>query len=129
MSDATLYTIDINFLLQTAKDNPTLYKNLLLESGRRLQGTLNSLENIMLRSPYSRVAHRLIYLADQFGEKLRTGTKITFPVTDQDLADMLDIDPETISDCLHSLGDKGFIKDGKNIIIPDIEKLKEEAHK
>jgi CRP-like cAMP-binding protein len=128
MTDATVHTIDVNVLEMTVKKNPLLYRDLLLETGRRLHTTLNSLENITLKTPYSRIAHQLVYFATMFGEKTKTGTKITVELTAQDLADILRLEVKEVSTCLEELKEKRHIKINKYILIPDIGRLQEEAH-
>jgi CRP-like cAMP-binding protein len=130
MGDTSVYAIDIQLLEQAVQNNPWLYRDLLSESGRRLQSTLSGLENLTLKSPYNRLAHHLAYLGNQFGEKLKSGSsRITIPLTFEDLADMLNLDTKTVSNCLAKLKDKNFVKVGKHIIITDLDKIKEEAHR
>lgn len=128
MGKTTLYTIDINILAKAVEKNPLLYKYLLAESGRRLHTTLNSLENLALKSPYNRVAHQLAYFAGEFGEQLKSGIKIPVPLSAQDIADVLSLPVNTIKPCLEQLHAKGLIKAGRFITIPNLAKLIEEAH-
>lgn len=128
MTDTEFYSMDISALVESVKSNPLLYREILLESGKRLHSTLNGLENVTLRTSYKRVAHQLAYFADQFGEKKLTGTKICLPLTHQDLADNLSLTRETVSTCIARLREQGLIKTGRFIMIPDLEKLQEEAH-
>jgi CRP-like cAMP-binding protein len=128
MTDVTVYAISVNELSEAVKKNPLLYKELLHETGRRLHTTLNSLENISLKTVHTRVAHQLVYFAYIFGEQIKTGIKITVPLTSQDLADILSLDHKEVSKSLNELKEKGLIRNGKYIIIPSLEKLQEEAH-
>jgi CRP-like cAMP-binding protein len=128
MCETKIFTIDISTLQEAVEKNPLLYRDLLTESGRRLHSTLNGLENLALKSSYRRVAHQLVYFGSQFGEQKLSGTKILIPFTHQDLADVLSLTRETVSTCIAKLRDKNLIKTGKYIVIPDIEKLKDEAH-
>lgn len=129
MCETKIYTIDISELSKAVEGNPLLYKDLLSESGRRLHSTLNGLENLALKSSYRRVAHQLVYFAAQFGEQRPSGIKIAVPFTHQDLADVLSLTRETVSTCISKLRDKKLIKTGKYIVVTDLEKLKEEAHR
>jgi CRP/FNR family transcriptional regulator len=128
MSETQIYSIDISTLAENVEKNPLLYRDLLSESGKRLHSTLNGLENLALRTSHKRVAHQLVYFANQFGEKRASGIKINIPLTHQDLADILSLTRETVSTCIAKLREEKLIKTGKNIIVPNIEKLKEEAH-
>jgi CRP-like cAMP-binding protein len=129
MGETKICTIDINILAKAVAENPMLYKYLLAESGRRLHTTLNSLENLALKSTYNRVAHQLTYFAREFGQQLKSGIKIPIPLTSQDLADVLSLETNNVGACLSKLQDKGFIKNDRFIIVTEIEKLEEEAHK
>jgi CRP-like cAMP-binding protein len=128
MTSTTVYTINIEDLEKAAKNDPLLYKDLLRETGRRLHTTLTSLENIVLKTTENRVAHQLIYFATIFGEKVKNGIQISIPLTAQDIADVLRINKDQVSDCLETLKDKDLIKLNKHIVIADIERLREDAH-
>jgi CRP-like cAMP-binding protein len=128
MTEATVYTIDVSKLEEAVNKDPMLYKDLLHETGRRLHTTLNGLENLTIRNTDGRIAHRLVYFGNIFGEQLKTGIRIPIPLTSQDIADILRIDEKEISKCLDALHDKHLIRKGKYIIIPDIDRLEEAAH-
>lgn len=128
MCDAETYTIDLDALLKEVENDPTLYRDLLSESGKRLLSTLNGLENLTLRSSYKRVAHQLAYFARQFGEKTPAGIVLPIPLTHEDIANVLSTTRETISTCMIKLRKKGLIEAGKNIVIPDLEKLEKEGY-
>jgi CRP-like cAMP-binding protein len=128
MTETTVHTINVDILEQAVKKEPLLYKDLLRETGGRLHTLLNSLENISLAAPHSRLAHQLAYFAHIFGEQAKTGIKITVPLTAQDLADVLRLDRRDVEKCLSVLQEKNLIKFNKHIIITDLERLKEEAH-
>ena len=123
-----VYTIDELVLKKAVEQNPHLYKDLLGVAGKRLHSTLHGLENITLSNSYRRVAHELLYLADQFGEKTTGGIKIPVPLTHQDLADILSLTRETVSTCMVQLRKKKLITTNKTIVIRDEAKLKAEAY-
>jgi CRP-like cAMP-binding protein len=128
MTETTVYTVNVDILAEAAKKNPYLYKDLLRETGRRLHTTLNSLENIALKSPYSRVVHQLVYFTQAYGEKLKSGIKITIPLTVQDMGDILSLNKVTVSACLDRLSQQDLIKTGQYFVVPNVDRLKEEAH-
>jgi CRP-like cAMP-binding protein len=128
MTDAEIYTIDTNTLLDAAKKDEEIYKFLLQESGVRLHSMINGLENLSLRRSHKRVAHQLAYLAHRFGKKTASGTQINIPLTHQDMADILSATRETVSQSMAKLRDKKLIKTNKFIVIPDIKKLEQEAY-
>jgi CRP-like cAMP-binding protein len=128
MNDTTVYTIDVEDLAEATKNDPLLYRDLLRETGRRLHTTLSNLENITIKPAESRVAHQLIHFADLFGEKNKTGIRIPIPLTAQDIADILRLDKKDVSKSLKDLHERHLIRLNKYIIIPDMARLREEAH-
>jgi CRP-like cAMP-binding protein len=128
MNDITVYTVNVDDLAKAAEDDLLLYRDLLRETGRRLHTTLSNLENITMKPPESRVAHQLIHFAALFGEEVKSGIRITIPLTVQDIADILRLDKKDVSKSLKDLHEKHLIRYNKYIIIPDIDRLREEAH-
>jgi CRP-like cAMP-binding protein len=124
---SVIYSVEIDEMLDHIKREPIIYKSLFLEAGTRLHSTLNGLESMSLPTSYQKLAHELLYLAERFGEKTPWGTKITVPLTHQDLADILSLTRETVSNNMVRLRKDGFIKTGRNIVVPDIKKLQQEA--
>ncbi len=127
MGDVELYTVEQSALAEAVEASPILYKDLLVICGKRLHSTLESLENLTLRSSYKRLAHELTYLAEAYGKKVSDGVQIEMQLTHQDLADILSLTRETISTNIIRLRKKKLIKTGRRIVIADIEKLREEA--
>ncbi len=127
MTETDLLVIDKNEIATLVKDNPLLFSDLFSEAGRRLYFNIQRLENIGLSTIYKRVAHQLVFYAQNFGELRPNGIKILLPLTQQDLADILSATRETVSLCMSDLRKLKLIKTGRNIIIPDIKKLQTEA--
>lgn len=128
MTDCVIYAIGIDRLLDELKKRPDLYKDLYLETGKRLYSTLNGLENLTLKSSYKRVAHQIYYFAYLFGETTKRGIKILLPLTHQDIADILSLTRETVSMSMVELKKKKLIIPGRNTVVPNMEKLKDEAY-
>jgi CRP/FNR family transcriptional regulator len=127
MTDIEIYTLNDKALLEAVRRQPGLYRDLMLEAGNRLNSTLQGLENLTLRSSYKRTAHQIWYLADRFGKRQLGGTRIDIPVTHQDLAEILSITRETVTNSMKKLRVKGLIKTGASLVVPDLKKLEEEA--
>lgn len=129
MSDAEVRTIDISVLKKAVESNPLIYRDLLLETGKRLHSTLQGLENLTLKSSYKRVAHQLAYFASRFGEKTESGVRINVSLTHQDLAHILSLTRETVSTCMSELREKGLVRaDKQRIIVISLKKLEAEAY-
>ncbi len=127
MTDAEIYSIDVSTLEQEVGKNPKLYSDLLQEAGIHLESCVHSLENLSIKGSTKRVAHQLTFFAKNFGKKTAKGICIEPPLTHQDLSDILSLTRETISTSMVQLRKKGLISSDKNIIIPDLKKLEEEA--
>jgi len=128
MTEAEICSIDATTLVEEVKKNPKLYADLLQEAGLHLESCVHSLENQALKTSNKRVAHQLLYFAKHFGKNNSKGLEIEAPLTHQDLADILSLTRETVSTAMVQLRKKNLIRTNKNIIIPDLDKLEEEAY-
>jgi CRP-like cAMP-binding protein len=115
-------------LKSAVDDNSDIYSNLMQEAGEHLEWCVMRLENLALKTSYHRLAHHLWYLTSRFSTKKSTGIEIDLPLTHQDLADSLSLTRETVSMAMGELKSKKLIKTNKHILIPNIDKLKEEAY-
>ncbi len=128
MTDVEIYTVDEVVLKEAVDSNPILYKDLFAIAGERLHSTLHGLENLTLSNSYHRVAHEIVYIAKRFGKKSSKGLTIEVSLTHQDLADILSLTRETVSTAMVQLRKNKLIVTDKNILVPDLEKLEDEAH-
>ncbi len=128
MTEAEIYTINEITLKEKVDADPTLYKDLMGVSGKRLHSTLHGLENVTLKTSYFRVAHEILYMAQRFGEKKGIGARVLIPLTHQDLADILSLTRETVSTAIVQLRKNKLITTEKYIFVPNMEKLEQEVH-
>lgn len=128
VTDVDLYVLSTDELVELIKKDPLLYKDLLNEAGKRMTSATQGLENMSMKSSYKRVAHQLAYYARRFGRKTPAGVMIIPVLTHQDIADILSLTRETVSVCMMRLRRKKLIKTNTNILIPDLDKLTEEAY-
>ncbi len=127
MTNAELYFIDIDKVRLASEADATMYRDLLAVAGRRLEANIQQIENRALRSSYNKVAHKLAFFAREFSKKTPRGTKITLPLTHQDLADTLSVTRETVSQSMVKLSKEGIIKAGRQVTVPNIKKLEKVA--
>lgn len=127
VTDTVIYVLDTDLLKECVDEDPLLYRDLLFESGRRLHFMIHNLENLALRSSYKRITHHLAYMGRHFGTEKDGKVQIKFPLTQQDLADMLSLTRETVSRNMVQLKKKQLITTGKATIINDLQKLEQEA--
>jgi CRP-like cAMP-binding protein len=130
VTDVVIQSVWADELTSAVKENPLLYRDLMVIAGKRLHSTLNGLENVTLVTAYKRIAHQLAYLGRRFGEKKGAkGTKILIPLTNKDIAEILTLNSSTVSAGLSKLRRKGLIKNDpdKHFVISDMKKLMDEA--
>jgi CRP-like cAMP-binding protein len=127
MTPIEIFTIDESVLLEGVKNDSLLYRDLMIEAGKRLESTLQGLENVTMRNSYKRVAHLLAYFANRFGEQKLGGIRLAIPLTHQDIANILSLTRETVSANMIMLRKNKLIRTEKNIMVLDLQKLQEEA--
>ncbi len=127
LADSKLYIIDSEVFLKQVQTNPNLYRDLLQEAGKRFYSNIQRLENISLPNASKRVAHQLLYYAQEFGEpKGPQAIKISLPLTHALLAATLSLTRETVSQSIGELRKLRLIKtDARAIIVPDKIALQE----
>ncbi len=132
MRETEVYSIDLSQLIEEVEIKPKLYADLLVETGRHLEFCVSSLENLSLKTSDKRIAHQLLTFAKKFGKPtLGGGRQITVPLSHQDIGEILSITRETVTTNMSILRKKGLIKidkDSKNIVVPDMQKLQDEAY-
>ena len=75
-----------------------------------------------------RVARRLLELSERFGEQTDDGIKVSFPLSQQDLAGWIGASREAVTKALQSLRDRGLIETHrKGITILELEGLRRRA--
>jgi CRP-like cAMP-binding protein len=127
MTPVRVHSLSTQVILDQLQKDPLLYKDILYVAGMRLGSNILRLENFSLRTAPRRIAHRLLYYADKFGEKQPDGVLLKMPLTHQNLADILSLARETVTHCLTHFQEKGVIKVvDKCIFVPDIERLRKE---
>ncbi len=87
------------------------------------------ISRLLYRSSLGKVAGLLLELGERYGEEDANGqTRITFQLTQQELASMVGVKRETVSECLALLEDNELITyKGKRIVINDPGGLSEVA--
>jgi len=128
MPKTTVRSVTMADLQEYAVRNQSIYKELFYVAGIRLSSNIQRLENVSLSSSYRRLAHQLACFAEQFGENSSSGTKILLPLTNSDLANVLNLTRETVSRSFSRLRKKGLAIGGTHIIIPDVDKLRQEIN-
>lgn len=75
-----------------------------------------------------RVCHRLVELAERFGEESTHGLRITLPLSQQELAGWTGASREAVSKALHQLRSRGYIETARRgITVLDMPALRRRA--
>jgi CRP/FNR family transcriptional regulator, cyclic AMP receptor protein len=76
----------------------------------------------------SRVAHRLVELAERFGEPTESGIRITLAFTQDELAGWVGASREAVTKALRILRDRGYVQtQRRTVTVLDIEGLRRRA--
>lgn len=88
---------------------------------------INRIDSLEFTNAYARLASRLLFLAERFGEKRGNKILISVPITHKDIASSIALTRETTSREFEKLEKKGIIKYVNNLIlINDSAALKKE---
>jgi CRP/FNR family transcriptional regulator len=129
MTPVEIYMISQVTLAEYLKGNSAVVKDLLFESGKRLQSNIQRLENVGLKTSYHKVAHQLLHFAQEFGTKKTRGVSIGVPLSHQDLADNLSLTRETVTNSMKKLRSRKLIDtSSKYIVVTNMEGLEKEAY-
>jgi len=125
-TDAVIYSLGKDEFMKAIKLNEHLYKDLFYVSGVRLESNIQRLENTSLRAAERKIIDLLLFYADKFGTKIDKGIRIELPLTQQVIANILNVARETVSIAIVKMHDKGYIQTEHKhlIVIPDIDLLK-----
>lgn len=131
MTDVSLYSISHDTLKEALAKDPLIYKDLFYAAGVRLNSYIHRLEDTSITGSHRRIAHLLVYLADVFGAPTKDGSiVIHLPLTQQTIAEILNLARETVTHSVVNLRDKGLIVvAAKTFTVPDRDKLQHEAYK
>ncbi len=128
MEKSIMFYIKATDLVAATEKDPLLYKDLFIVSGNRLRADIHHLENMTLPIVYKRLCHMLLHFAQDYGVKIKEGTKIPLTLTQQDLADFLNATRETVSIAMTKLKQQKIVLDKRNLIIISVEKLTAEIY-
>jgi len=127
ITPCTVYSVSNDALIKEVSANPVMYRDLLQQAGKRLNSNIQKLENIAIKNSIKRVAHQLYYFASEYGANSLFGVEITIPLTQQDIADVLSLTRETVSQSFSVLRKEGYLATDKGIVVTDIDGLEKLA--
>ena len=107
---------------------PEVAMGLINKINQKLQDAEDRIADLVFRDVPGRIASVLLKLSEQFGKDSPAGTKISFKITHQELADMVGTTRETATVILNELKEDKVLKiEDKYITIIDEKALKEWA--
>ena len=96
--------------------HPTLAGNAMRMIGGRLQEAHQRLREISTEDAERRIAHAVLKLADEAGQKSPAGTLIDFPLSRQDIAEMTATTLHTVSRIISAWEAAGIVEGGRQRI-------------
>ena len=110
-------------LLELLEDQPQYWRHLALLMSHKLRLTFIDLEQLSLKPAPARVAHRLLLIAEGYGET--EYTRRILPLPQEQLALMLSLSRQTINQILKALQNQGILNlSYGEIEVIDLEKLR-----
>lgn len=104
--------------------NPRLAMNAMQTIGQRLDEAHTRLREMSTQEVERRVAHAVLRLAEKAGSIEKAGTRIDFPITRQDIAEMTGTTLHTVSRLLSAWESRGLVEGGRQkLMVTDAEGL------
>ena len=96
---------------------PAIARNALRTVGERLQESHTRIREMATERIERRVAHALLRLAQQAGQRTDAGVAIGFPITRQDIAEMTATTLHTVSRIMSSWEQDGIVEGGRQRVV------------
>lgn len=93
--------------------NPRLAVNAMRTIGERLDEAHTRLREMSTQEVERRVAHAVLRIVERAGKQEATGTRIDFPITRQDIAEMTGTTLHTVSRILSAWETQGLVEGGR----------------
>jgi CRP/FNR family transcriptional regulator, cyclic AMP receptor protein len=122
MEDMLLYSLDSDVFWTLMEGRPALARRLLELLGRRLRRADQATQDLVFFDAPTRLARKLLELAEEHGESEGDGVRITTRVTQEEMAQMIGVTRESANRLIASFADRGWIEwgDGKpRILMPE----------
>jgi len=126
--DSIVFSVSGDDLLKAVRQDPFLYKELFAEAGQHLKACVHSIENISLHNVTARVAHQLVYLLQEFGQREGAGSELHITLTHQDIADMLGVTRASVTLAIGQLRAKGLLLPKRSFVTPNLDALAQQAY-
>ena len=126
LEDSRIYQIGREAFLNFVRENPEFGLRFISVIGARLKQANARIEDLVFRQVPSRVARLLLNLAETHGRVTPNGVKVEFPLTHQDIADMVGSSRVTVTQVINKFRESNWIDvESKRVTIHDIRALEE----
>ena len=127
-SDLIVYALDEETLLELMATNPDFGLWLNRQMGARQARLETRLESLLFKSANGKVAQVLLNLALDYGQTTPEGTFIEYPITHQEIGNLIATTRETVSYAFMDFRQLGLISTRqRRTIVHDLERLSELA--
>ncbi len=125
MAESHLLVLERADFLPFLQSHPEVAARLIALLCERLRWVSQSYEDSLFMDLPARLAKRLLLLAETHGEPAGTGTRIEFPLSQQELAKMAGVSRESVNKLLRAWQSEGLIAhDHSHVTILDPARLK-----
>ncbi|KAF1010491.1 MAG: Transcriptional regulator SdrP [Pseudomonas fluorescens] len=123
----TLLQVPHQAMLKILDESPQYWRDLALLMSQKLRLSFINLEQMSLMPAAMRLAHRVLMIAEGYGEIGQS--RRVLQLSQEDLAAMLNLSRQTINALLKELQAQGIVRLGYGEIeILDVHRLREAAH-
>lgn len=124
LEDARIYQLSRESFENLVRQNPEFGLRLIQVIGFRLKQAQARIEDLVFRQVPSRVARLLVSLAEHHGKVTPNGIRVEFPLTHQEIADMVGSSRVTVTQVLNKFRSSHWIGiESKRVTIHDLEAL------
>ncbi len=101
--------------------NPALHLEVTKSIGRRLRRIEEKVEDLVFLGATERLENLLRRLAREFGEPHPAGTRITVSLTHHEMARLIGVSRQTVSETLTALRKRGWLQlDGRRVVLQSV---------
>jgi CRP/FNR family transcriptional regulator len=126
LEDSRIYQIGREAFQTFIKENPEFGLRLIQIIGGRLKQAQARIEDLVFRQVPSRVARLLLTLAESHGKVTPKGIRVEFPLTHQEIADLVGSSRVTVTQILNRFRTSHWIDiESKRVTIHDLNALED----
>lgn len=126
LEESRIYQISREAFQNFIRENPEFGLRLIQIIGGRLKQAQARIEDLVFRQVPSRVARLLVTLAEQHGKVTPNGIRVEFPLTHQEIADLVGSSRVTVTQILNRFRSSQWIDiESKRVTIHNLDALEE----